>query len=53
VNERSGFGKLYDVDQRQLADGLSLRVNGRAYELIGGLTYVLREGDRLSFESGK
>jgi hypothetical protein len=53
VNERSGFGRLYDQERRQLAEGLSLRVNGRAYELIGGLTYILREGDRLSFESGR
>ena len=47
--ERSAFGQLYDPATRRLAPGVRLAVNGRNYELVGGLTYFLADTDRLSF----
>jgi hypothetical protein len=49
VLEQPAVGGLYDPATRRLAEGVRLAVNGRNYELVGGLTYFLADADRLSF----
>jgi hypothetical protein len=50
VSERPSFSRLYDANARRLAPGVLLTVNGRDFELVGGLTYFLHDGDRLTFQ---
>jgi hypothetical protein len=50
--ERPSLRQIYDPATRVLANGVRLAVNGRNYELVGGLTYFVAEGDRLSFSDG-
>lgn len=50
--ELGGFDTVYDAGSRRLKSELALTVNGRPYGLIGGLTYLLHEGDALAFELG-
>ena len=50
--ERPGFVSFYDPSTRRLADRVGLTVNGRNYQLVGGVTYLLRDGDRLTLASG-
>lgn len=52
VSERPDFGALYDPSTRRLAARIGLTINGRDYQLIGGVTYLLREGDHLTLRSG-
>jgi hypothetical protein len=47
VSERPGFAAIYDPATRRLGN-VSLLVNGRAYNLVGGLTYLLHETDTLT-----
>jgi hypothetical protein len=39
---------IYDPRARRLAPQVELLVNGRLYNLIGGLTYTLSDGDRIT-----
>jgi hypothetical protein len=42
------FCDIYDPRARRLAAQVELLVNGRLYNLIGGLTYTLSDGDRIT-----
>jgi hypothetical protein len=42
------FRDIYDPPTRRVAAQVELLVNGRLYHLIGGLTYSLQEGDRVT-----
>jgi molybdopterin converting factor small subunit len=52
VNERPPVGALYDPAARRVADHVELVVNGRIYELVGGLTYTLHDGDTVTLFPG-
>jgi hypothetical protein len=51
--ERPGIARLYDPDSRRLPDRRGLLVNGRNHQLVGALTYLLSDGDRLTFLAGE
>jgi molybdopterin converting factor small subunit len=48
VNERTSFREIYDPAGRRIADHVQIAINGRAYHLLGGLTYLLKDGDTLT-----
>ena len=52
INERPGFRTIYDPATGRLADRIGLTINRRNYQLLGGLTYLLRDGDRLTLVPG-
>ena len=52
VHQRAPFREIYDPSSRRLAEHIELVVNGRIYELVGGLTYLLRDGDTLTIFPG-
>lgn len=52
VHEFPSFAALLDPRSGPILSGPALLVNGRPYHLIGGLTYLLRDGDRLSLLPG-
>jgi molybdopterin converting factor small subunit len=52
VSERAQFREIYDPEARRLAEHVELVVNGRIYELVGGLTYFLRDGDTITLFPG-
>jgi molybdopterin converting factor small subunit len=52
ASDRPPFRDLYDPSSRRLAEHVELVVNGRIYELVGGLTYLLRDGDTLTLFPG-
>lgn len=51
VSERPELAGLYDPVARRVADQVHIAINGRRYELFGGLTYLLRDGDSIRFAS--
>ena len=52
VNEKPAFRDIYDPESRRVAEHVELVVNGRIYELVGGLTYRLHDGDRVTLFPG-
>ncbi len=52
VNERAPFGEIYDPATRRVAEHVELVVNGRIYELVGGLTYTLHDADTVTVFPG-
>jgi hypothetical protein len=52
VNEKPPFRDIYDPSSRRVAEHVELVVNGRIYELVGGLTYKLNEGDTITLFPG-
>jgi hypothetical protein len=44
-------GALYDPTGRALLPRVSATINGRAYNLLGGLTYTLHEGDMIALRA--
>jgi hypothetical protein len=46
--ERELVGTIYDASRPDLRPPASATINGRAYNLLGGLTYTLHEGDTIS-----
>jgi molybdopterin converting factor small subunit len=53
INERPGFRTIYDPATGRLAERVGLTINRRNYQLLGGLTYLLRDGDRLTLVLGE
>ncbi len=51
--EHELVGRLYDASDRVLRLRASATINGRAYNLLGGLTYTLHEGDTISLGLGQ
>jgi hypothetical protein len=51
--EHELVGTLYDAARRDLRPPASATINGRAYNLLGGLTYTLHEGDTISLGAGQ
>ena len=49
---RPDFEALYNPVTRRLAESVALTVNGRNYQLIGGVTYLLHNGDELALSRG-
>jgi hypothetical protein len=48
VVQQPAFREVYDPTTRRVARQVDLLINGRIYELVGGLTYTLHDGDRLT-----
>ena len=45
VWEQPALERIYDPESRRVAEAVKLTVNGRAYHLVGGLTYLLNDDD--------
>lgn len=46
------FAEIYDAADRRLAEHVELVINGRIYELVGGLSYQLSPGDTVTVFPG-
>jgi hypothetical protein len=53
VREQPALTGLYDPAGNRVPQAVGLTINGRAFHLLGGLTYLLQDGDVVAAAPGQ
>jgi molybdopterin converting factor small subunit len=53
IHQKPAFRSIYDPETKRVTNHVELVVNGRIYQLIGGLTYKLNDADTIGVLHGQ